>query len=133
MLPKFLLRMKQLKRQVNLGYELVKITNVLDEKPLLTNELMELSDYVTSYYLTNKISVLNAMLPPSMRPTKSSLRAPKIATQNKISFNPKFKDFEELTTKQTALLNEIISLGSIMQTSANRHLIAKLIEKAADY
>ncbi|MGI6734813.1 MAG: replication restart helicase PriA [Bacilli bacterium] len=114
-----------------LGYELVKITNVLDEKPLLTNELMELSDYVTSYYLTNKISVLNAMLPPSMRPTKSSLRAPKIATQNKISFNPKFKDFEELTTKQTALLNEIISLGSIMQTSANRHLIAKLIEKKA--
>lgn len=114
-----------------LGFELAKITKILDEKPLLTNELMELSENVTSYYLTNRISVLNAMLPPSLRPSKGSLSAPKIAMQKKVSFNPEYTDFDKLTDKQSSLLSEIMTHGSVLQTSKNRTQIMQLLNKGA--
>ena len=61
------------------GYRLTYIIDVLDKEPLLNEELLSLLDEVSSYYLAPKISVLQTMLPPSLSPRKSSLKAPKIA------------------------------------------------------
>lgn len=110
-----------------LGFKLQTVAKPLDETPLLTDELMFLSDVITSYYLTSKISVLNAMLPPSLRPTKSSLTAPKIATQVIAKFNNEFKDFELLKPRDLALLNEIIVRGNIVRTSKNKVQIQRLL------
>ena len=91
-----------------LGFTLQEISEVLDQKPLLTSELMTLSDFVTSYYLTSKISVLNAMLPPSLKPSTSALNGPKIRTQTIALFNPEFSDFTLVKPHDLSLLNEII-------------------------
>ena len=110
-----------------LGFKLTKIDKILDQEPLLTPELMTLSDLVTSYYLTSKISVLNAMLPPSLRPSKTSLNAPKIAKQMVVKFNPLFEDFSQLKDRDRLLLNEIIVRGNVVRTSKNKNQIARLL------
>ena len=61
------------------GYQLNEIVDVVDKAPLLNEELLSLLDEVSSYYIAPKISVLQVMLPPSLSPKKSSLKAPKIA------------------------------------------------------
>ena len=62
-----------------LGYTLSFINDVLDNEPLLNEDLLNLCDEVSEYYLAPKIAVLQAMLPPSLSPRRSSLKAPKIA------------------------------------------------------
>ena len=87
---------------------------------------MELSENVTSYYLTNRISVLNAMLPPSLRPAKV-----KCAKDCNASFNPEFTDFDKLTDKQSSLLSEIMTHGSVFTNFKNRTQIMQLLNKGA--
>ena len=61
------------------GYQLNEIVDVIDKTPLLNEELLSLLNEVSDYYLAPKISVLQVMLPPSLSPKRSSLKAPKIA------------------------------------------------------
>ena len=61
------------------GFKIDEIKDVIDESPLLSQDLLNLADEVADYYLAPKISVLQSMLPPSLSPRKSSLKAPKIA------------------------------------------------------
>ena len=49
------------------GFVLEEIDDVLDDSPLLNEELMNLADEISEYYLAPKISVLQAMLPLSFR------------------------------------------------------------------
>lgn len=46
------------------GYPIKKIIDVIDEEPLLTDQLMQLAKEVSDYYLAPLITVLQAMLPP---------------------------------------------------------------------
>ncbi len=109
-----------------LGIILTEVSDVLDTKPLLTTELMELSDFVTSYYLTTKISVLNAMLPPSLKLSTSALRGPQIKVQTIATFNPTFTDFDNVRAYDLALLNEIITRGNVTLRSANKNKLNRL-------
>lgn len=109
-----------------LGIILTEISDVLDTKPLLTTELMELSDFVTSYYLTTKISVLNAMLPPSLKPSTSALRGPQIKVQTIATFNPSFTNFEQVRAYDLSLLNEIITRGNVTLRSTNKNKLNRL-------
>ena len=61
------------------GFTMSEILDVIDSSPLLSEDLMNLADRVSEYYLASKISVLQSMLPPSLSPRRSSLKAPKIA------------------------------------------------------
>ena len=60
---------------------------MIDSSPLLNEDLMKLADLVSEYYLASKISVLQTMLPPSLSPRRSSLRAPKIAYDQYVIIN----------------------------------------------
>ena len=71
------------------------------------------------------------MLPPSLRPTRSSLNAPKIAKQIIVRPNPEFNDFEALRSTQLALLNEIIARGFIIRSAKNKGRIMRLYEANA--
>ena len=62
-----------------LGFNLYFIEDVVDESPLLNDDLLALCDQVSEYYIAPKIAVLQAMLPPSLSPRRSSLKDPKIA------------------------------------------------------
>jgi primosomal protein N' (replication factor Y) len=95
----------KLQLEKDTGYSLNYIIDVLDDGPLLNNELMTLADEISSYYLAPKISVLQTMLPTSLKPSLSALKAPKIAYDQFVII----KNYDEtnLTAKQIELLRLI--------------------------
>ena len=110
------------------GFSLAEIVDVIDSSSLLSEDLMELADKVSDYYLASKISVLQSMLPPSLSPRRSSLKAPKIAYDQYVEI-AKY-DESSLTYKQVELLrlirdNEPVLKKEIKQIS----ILNKLIEK----
>ena len=109
------------------GYQLNEIVSVIDQSPLLDKELLDLLEKVSSYYLAPKISVLQAMLPPSLSPRKSSLKAPKIAYDQ---YYELLNDDEEgLTNKQIELLRFIKQEGRVLKRDIKSKSIAeKLLE-----
>ena len=58
--------------ELEMGYQLNEIIDVIDESPLLNEDLLSLAEEISSYYLASKISVLQIMLPPSLSPRRSS-------------------------------------------------------------
>ena len=109
------------------GYQLNEIVSVIDQTPLLDKELLTLLDEVSSYYLAPKISVLQAMLPPSLSPRKSSLKAPKIAYDQ---YYELLEDNEEgLTNKQIELLRFIKQEKRVLKRDIKSKSVAdKLFE-----
>ena len=109
------------------GYQLNEIVSIIDQSPLLDEELLALLDEVSSYYLAPKISVLQAMLPPSLSPRRSSLKAPKIAYDQ---YYELVDDNEDgLTNKQIELLRFIKQEGRVLKRDIKSKSIAeKLLE-----
>ena len=109
------------------GYQLNEIVSIIDQSPLLDDELLALLDEVSSYYLAPKISVLQAMLPPSLSPRKSSLKAPKIAYDQ---YYEVINDDEDgLTNKQIELLRFIKQEGRVLKRDIKSKSVAdKLLE-----
>ena len=109
------------------GFQLNEIVSVIDQTPLLDEELIALLDEVSAYYLAPKISVLQAMLPPSLSPRKSSLKAPKIAYDQ---YYELLDDNEEgLTNKQIELLRFIKQEKRVLKRDIKSKSVAdKLLE-----
>ena len=110
------------------GYSLTEIVDIIDQTPLLDEELLALLDEVSSYYLAPKISVLQTMLPPSLSPRKSSLKAPKIAYDQYLEV---IDDNEDgLTNKQIELLRFIKQEGRVLKRDIkSKSIIDKLLEQ----
>ena len=110
------------------GFNVSFIEDVIDESSLLSPELMSLADKVSDYYLASKISVLQTMLPPSLSPRRSALKAPKIAYDQYVEIN----NYDEtlLTYKQIELLRLIQADGPILKREIKQvSILNKLIEK----
>ena len=109
------------------GYSLTEIVDVIDQTPLLDDELLDLLDEVSSYYLAPKISVLQTMLPPSLSPRRSSLKAPKIAYDQYLEVID--EEEEGLTNKQIELLRFIKQEGRVLKRDIkSKSIIDKLLE-----
>ena len=111
-----------------LGFNLYYIDDVIDSSPLLNDDLLQLADEISEYYLAPKIAVLQAMLPTSLSPRKSSLKAPKIAYEQFVQV--KYFITDGLSVKQRNLLelikeNEPVKKSEIKEIS----ILKKLIEK----
>ena len=111
------------------GYQVSEIIDVIDKTPILNDELLSLLDEVSDYYLAPKISVLQVMLPPSLSPKRSSLKAPKIAYDQYLEV---IDDNEEnLTNKQIELLRFIKQEGRVLKRDIkSKSIIEKLLEAA---
>ena len=110
-----------------LGFSLGEVIDVIDETPLLSNDLLELSSRVADYYLAPKISVLQSMLPPSLSPRRSSLKAPKIAYDQYVRVIN--KDENGLTDKQIEILRLIGSTDKVLKKDIKSvSVLNKLIE-----
>ena len=110
------------------GFEISEIIDVLDETPLLDKELLQLSEKVSDYYLAPKISVLQCMLPPSLSPRRSSLKAPKIAYDLYV----RAIDTDEggLTDKQIELLRLISTVDKVLKKEIKSlSVLNKLIDQ----
>lgn len=89
-----------------LGFHLSPVIEVIDSEPLLNPELQNLAAVLSKRYLTPLISFVQAMLPPSLKPALSSLKAPKIAFEKHIERLNK-PITTKLTSQQEAILNEL--------------------------
>ena len=111
-----------------LGFKIEEVVDVLDETPLLNSELLILADQVSDYYLAPKISVLQTMLPPSLSPRRSSLKAPKVAYD--IYVKAVDTDEEGLTDKQIEILRLIASVDKVLKKEIKSvSIVEKLLEK----
>ena len=110
-----------------LGFEVSEIIDVIDETPLLNKELLDLCDKVSEYYLAPKISVLQCMLPPSLSPRRSSLKAPKVAYD--LYVHAIDTDEDGLTDKQIEVLRLIASVDKVLKKEIKSvSVLNKLIE-----
>lgn len=110
-----------------LGFNIDEILDVIDSSSLLNDDLMNLADLVSEYYLASKISVLQTMLPPSLSPRRSSLKAPKIAYDQYVVI----KDYNEsdLTSTQIELLRLISKNAPVLKREIKQvSVLNKLIE-----
>jgi len=72
--------------QASSPYPILEVTELLDEKPILSIELLTLVDELATQQFSSKIGLLQAMLPPSLFPSKQSLRGPKVAYEDWLVF-----------------------------------------------
>lgn len=110
------------------GYAMRFIEDVLDEEPLLSDELMQLAEQVSSYYMAPLITVLQAMLPKTLAPRRSSLKGPKIAYDTYV----RALSFEEegLTAKQIEVIRNLRDNGEVLKKEAgSAAILDKLLEK----
>ncbi len=113
--------------QDDLGFNLEEIIDVIDESPLLNKDLLSLADQVSEYYLAPKISVLQAMLPPSLSPRRGSLKAPKIAYDQYVKVID--NNEEGLTAKQIELLRLLSQEDKVLKREIkSKAILDKLIE-----
>lgn len=111
----------------DLGFKILEIIDVLDEKPLLDDDLLSLADALTEYYLSPKISVLQTMLPPSLKPARSSLDKPKIAFDKYLEVIDESED--NLTAKQIEILRLIKKEKSVLKKEIkSQSVVDKLLE-----
>ncbi|MCH5180214.1 MAG: primosomal protein N' [Erysipelotrichales bacterium] len=121
-----------------LGYQLFEANNLLDNEPILTSELRLVANEISKYYLAPLISVYQAMLPPSLKPTSSSMKKAKIAYD--IYLRVISEDESNLTPKQIELLrllkgssevkkNEIKSVSILKKLIANKNVEEYKVEK----
>lgn len=119
---------EELEKEKGFSFKTLKEEDVLDEEPLLDSSLFKLAKDVSSYYFSPLISVLQTMLPPSLAPRKSSLKAPKIAYEKWVRLLD--KDEDGLTDKQIELLRLIVLRGPILKKEAgSASILGKLVEK----
>ena len=110
-----------------LGFSIGEIIDVIDDSPLLSDDLLSLADQVADYYIAPKISVLQSMLPPSLSPRRSSLKAPKVAYDLYIRVIDAKE--EGLTDKQVELLRLLSTSESVLKKEIkSKSILDKLIE-----
>ena len=109
------------------GFNLSFIASLIDHEPLLNEELEKLCEEVADYYIAPKISVLQAMLPASLRPSISSLRGPKIAYENWVELVD--ADEEGLTDKQKEALRLVAANGTILKKEAGTEAVVNALIK----
>ena len=106
-----------------MGFTISEIKDVIDDKPLLNEDLMKLAGEISDHYLSPLISVLQTMLPTSLKPSSSSLKGPKIAYDTYIHLeNP---SEEGLTPKQIELVRLLSKNGDILKRDYKSDSIVK--------
>ena len=105
------------------GYRYQFIQECIDETPLLNDELQQLALTLSKITLSSKVSVMQAMLPPSLKP--SSAKKVKIKTVKHATF---IKNISNLTPKQREVLNLIEEKSlAIVDIPCSKAVLDKLV------
>ena len=109
------------------GFPIASIESLVDERSLLSPELLLTAEEIAAYYLAPKIAVLKAMLPSSLKPAISSLRGPKIAYDTYVEAID--ANEEGLTPKQMELLRYLTKNGAILKKEAGSASILQALSE----
>ena len=109
-------------------FETLFIDKLIDNSPVLTDEMFELADKVAKYYHSTLISIYKTMLPPSLKPASSFKNKPKEAFVKMITF--KKDDDGSLSKLELKALNKIKEKGSVKFTGFGmKKTVAVLLAK----
>ncbi len=93
-----------------LAYNARYILELLDQKPLITPQQLELFKWMSEYYMCAIGEVMNVALPSGL----------KISNQSKVQINPDFDYPELLTPEETFLVDEIRKHGMLTYEEIGR-------------
>lgn len=113
--------------QKKTGVIIKNIDQVIDEEPLINEELFSLAKKVADYYLCPLISVILAMLPPSLKPNKSSLHGVKVAFDTYVEALPG-ATFDNLTVRQAEVFYKL-NQGKILKRDLSKTIVENLLKK----
>ena len=105
----------------NVAFELRDILEVIDEEPILNNELLELGKYISKKTLCNQITAYQAMLPSALKAkhgfevSKKFITYLKLIDSNYVAKNANQEKIINKLKNEDLLKNELkdISLSSI--------------------
>lgn len=111
--------------ETRLGFSINYLTEIIDEYPILNDELVDLCEQVASYYYAPRISVLHAMLPPSLQPSRASLKKPGLAFDQYVEISAN-SDVSFLTTRQQNAFQTLMTKGLLKKSQISPTLFEKL-------
>jgi primosomal protein N' (replication factor Y) len=115
-------------QQTTSPFPILPIDTILDEKPILTDELLALVDHLATQEFASKIALLQAMLPPSLFPTKRGVKSPKIAYEIWLIITP-ITPMPTLTPRQRVWWQMVASLKKVKrQEIKSKAMITFLLE-----
>ena len=114
-------------------FEIKKISSVIQQIPVITEDLMNLASWISKYYSCSKEACLEAMIPA---PIREGMQA---KSRRLISLNPHYKEKDPISKRATAQLKVIKLLSEknkaigatelIKLTSTSPSTITSLIKK----
>ncbi len=110
------------------GFEIGEVIDVIDTKPILNKDLLDLVDILCDYYLCGRMAILQCMLPPSLNIRKSALTAPKIAYDQYLVLSGKYDD-SGLTPKQKEVYELIHNNEKVLKNTVSPAICKTLVEK----
>lgn len=119
------------------GFEIKKISKIIDEKPILNDDLLELANKLSEYYCYPLIGVLQTMLPASLTPKDSTYNAPQIKYQDyyelvdNVDINLFNKNFQKILKKFDG--RALIKTSEFSKTKSLEALIEEGIIKKRTY
>ncbi len=120
------INISQQEYEQEIGYKILSTDKLLDNEPILTEELRQLAKEVSDYYLAPLISIYQAMLPASLKPAISSIKKAHIAYDKYIKVVN--NDESGLTPKQIELLRLLNASGEIKKNEVKSvQILKKLI------
>ena len=97
---------EDIEKRLGFSPHVVNKEDIIDEAPILDENLVSLAKKVSEYYMAPLITVFQAMLPPSLTPRTASLKKPQISYEKIVV--PLSFDETSLTPKQIELMRSLV-------------------------
>lgn len=113
----------------NIRYK--KINYVIDDKAIINDELFEIAKKMEYEYITPLIGCLQTILPPSYKPSSSSIG--KVKEKTIIKVMPNLNNDFSFTKRQKEIYDLIVKNNGILLKELPAHIVTKLLELNAIY
>ncbi len=118
---------EQLEKQNNLKYRYIH--SVIDDTPILNDELWDLVNHMSYNYVAPLMSCINTVLPPSYKPTKGNINPTVGKIIKKIVLNTASSENIKLTNKQLQVFNLLVKNNGGYLKDYSRSIVQKLLEQ----
>lgn len=110
--------------------KLKEIADIIDDEPIINDELFDLATKTAEYYVCPLIEVLKSMLPPSLRPNSGYQNKPKRSFKEVYRLNREYKQ-EGLSKNEQALIDKFLANPSGFSKSeiSSKASLQKLLDK----
>ncbi len=120
-------------KEKNSSYKIKEITKIVDEKLILSEELLALGKYMSYKYLCTMISSYQVMLPTGFKIKNAKSNYEKyeifISLNNSIEYTKEFIDINKKGKKQNEILKLLIENKEINKSQINHPALKILLEK----